>query len=69
VVITSFLLLILSLIPLAVATGLFLYWRPLPIAAIAFSTGAAGLLLGAESFGLMHLLGRSLERLEPTQVG
>ena len=25
--------------------------------------------LGAESFGLMHLLGRSLEKLEPSQVG
>jgi hypothetical protein len=69
VVITSFLLLVLALLPLAVGGGLFLYWRPLPTVAVAFSTGAAGLILGAESFGLMHLLGRSLERLEPAQVG
>ena len=69
VVITSFLLLLLSLIPVAVGAGLFLYWRPLPMVAVAFSAIAAGVILGAEAFGLMHLLGRSLERLEPTQVG
>jgi ABC-2 type transport system permease protein len=69
VVITSFLLLVLALIPIAVGGGLYLYWRPLPTVAIAFSTIAAGVILGVESFGLMHLLGRSLERLEPAQVG
>jgi ABC-2 type transport system permease protein len=69
VVITSFLLLLLALIPIAVGGGLYLYWRPLPTVAIAFSTIAAGVILGLESFGLMHLLGRSLERLEPSQVG
>jgi hypothetical protein len=37
--------------------------------AVAFSTIAGGVILGAESFGLMHVLGRSLERLEPSQVG
>ena len=69
VVFTSFLLFLLSLIPVAVGAGLFLYWRPLPLVAVAFSAIAAGVILGAESFGLMHLLGRSLERLEPAQVG
>jgi ABC-2 type transport system permease protein len=69
VVITSVLLLLLALVPVAVGGGLFLYWRPLPMVAVAFSTTAAGLMLGLESFGLMHLLGKSLERLEPSQVG
>ena len=69
VVITSLLLLILSVIPVAVGAGLFFYWRPLPMVAVAFATLAGGVILAAESFGLMHLLGKSLERLEPTQVG
>jgi ABC-2 type transport system permease protein len=69
VVITSFLLLLLALVPIAVGGGMYLYWRPMPTVAIAFSTIAAGVILGLESFGLMHLLGRSLERLEPSQVG
>jgi ABC-2 type transport system permease protein len=69
VVITSFLLILLALIPIAIGGGLYLYWRPLPFVAVAFSTIAGGVILGAESFGLMHVLGRSLERLEPSQVG
>ena len=69
IVITSFLLLLMALIPITVGGGLYLYWRPLPTVAVAFSTLAAGVILGVESFGLMHLLGRSLERLEPAQVG
>lgn len=68
VIITGFLLLVLLLIPLAVGTGLYIYWRPLPVVAVAFSAIAAGMVLTAESLGLMHLFGRSLERLEPAQV-
>ena len=37
--------------------------------ALAFTGIAGGIILGAESFGLMHLLGGRLERLEPSEIG
>ena len=69
VVITSFLLLLMLLLPVALGGGLYFYWRSPPVVAVAFAGIAGGVVLGAESFALMHLLGGGLERLEPTQVG
>lgn len=69
IIITVFLLSILLLVPVAVGAGMYFYWRSLPIVALSFTGFVAGVILGAESLGLMHLLGRSLERLEPAQVG
>ncbi|CAN5261214.1 hypothetical protein BH09GEM1_BH09GEM1_28820 [soil metagenome] len=69
VIITLFLLSVLLLVPVGVGAGMYFYWRSLPLVALAFTGIAGGVILGAESFGLMHLLGGRLERLEPSEVG
>ncbi len=69
VIITVLLLSVLLLVPVGVGAGVYVYWRSLPLVAVAFTGIAGGIILGAESFGLMHLLGGRLERLEPSEVG
>ena len=68
VIITGFLLTVLLLVPTAVGAVVYLYWRSLPLVALVFTGAAGGAILMGESYGLMHMLGRSLERLEPSQV-
>ena len=69
IIITVFLLSVLLLLPAAVGAIMYFYWRSLPLVALAFTGMIGGALLAGESYGLMHLLGGSLERLEPSQVG
>lgn len=69
VIITFLLLSVLLLVPAGVGAGMYFYWRSLPLVALSFTGIAGGIILGAESFGLMHLLGGRLERLEPSEVG
>ena len=69
VIITFLLLSVLLLVPAGVGAGMYFYWRSLPLVALAFTGIAGGIILGAESFGLMHLLGGRLERLEPSEIG
>ena len=69
VIVTLLLLSVLLLVPAGVGAGMYFYWRSLPLVALVFTGIAGGVILGAESFGLMHLLGERLERLEPSEVG
>ena len=69
IIITVFLLLVLLLLPSAVGAVMYFYWRSLPLVALVFTGAVGGAILMGESYGLMHMLGRSLERLEPSQVG
>lgn len=69
IIITVLLLCVLLLVPVAIGAGMYFYWRSLPLVALVFTGVTGGAILMGESYGLMHLLGRSLERLEPSQVG
>ncbi len=69
IIITVFLLSVLLLVPVAVGAFTYFYWRSLPLVALVFTGMIGGAILAGESYGLMHLLGGSLERLEPSQVG
>jgi len=69
IIVTMFLLIVMSLIPAVIGAAMYFYWRSLPLVALVFTGLIGGAVLAAESYGLMVLLGRSLERLEPSHIG
>ncbi|MES2176609.1 MAG: putative ABC exporter domain-containing protein [Gemmatimonadota bacterium] len=68
-IITLFMLFVLLIVPAAVGAGGYFYWRSLPLVAFPFVGIVSGGILAAEAYAIMMMLGGSLEKLEPSQVG
>jgi hypothetical protein len=68
-IVTMFLLTLLLIVPLLGGAAAWFTLRGVPVAAMIVAGAVGGILLGLESYALMHVLGGQLDRLEPTQVG
>ena len=67
--VTLLMLGVLLAVPALLGGAIYLLLQAQPIVALAASGIGSGLLLGLEAWGVIGLLGGSLERLEPMQVG
>ena len=67
-IVTLLILALLLIAPAIAGATVYFTLRGFPVLSMAAAGGAAGVVLGLESYGLMNMLGGQLDRLEPSQV-
>jgi hypothetical protein len=68
-IVTTLALLILMIGPAVAAAGVYFALKSVPVAGVAIAATIGGLVLAFEAYLVMGMLGGSLDRLEPSQVG